>query len=164
MYEVNIRGYTFIFCDKSFELYNSRKFSVRAKKNYVCLARITPRDNGVRHTILFHRELLGLQLGDGKIVDHINGNPQDNRFENLRIVDSKENQRNRRKRTIGHSPYLGVSKYSKPGYKYKPWRAFIRIDGKPTQIGVYWTEEEAAKARDEFAKKYYGEFAPLNFP
>ncbi|GAH21431.1 unnamed protein product, partial [marine sediment metagenome] len=44
------------------------------------------RRGGKNIQIPMHRQILGLKPGDGKIVDHINRNPLDNRRVNLRIV------------------------------------------------------------------------------
>ena len=35
----------------------------------------------------------------------------------------------------------------------KKWRAYVTIQGKSTHIGMYNTEEEAVKAREEFINK-----------
>jgi hypothetical protein len=40
----------------------------------------------------------------------------------------------------------------------------ISLGGKVKWIGVFATEEEAARAYDEVALREWGEFAPLNFP
>lgn len=51
--------------------------------------------NGKIQSILMHRQIMGLVVGDGKEVDHINRNPLDNRRCNLRLVTRKENCANR---------------------------------------------------------------------
>lgn len=48
--------------------------------------------------------------------------------------------------------------------RYKPYYAFISINGKQKYIGYFNTAEEAAKAYDIEAIKHFGEFASLNFP
>lgn len=45
-------------------------------------------------TIRMHRLILGLTPGDGKIVDHKNGNGLDNRRENIHIVSHRGNALN----------------------------------------------------------------------
>lgn len=85
----------------------------------------TRRDGGS-----LHRQLLKLSNGDG-VVDHINGDPLDNRRKNLRVVETKDNNRNR---TVinKHGRYRGVSKR-----KGKKFEAVV-------SIGYFDTELEAA--------------------
>lgn len=45
---------------------------------------------------LLHRWLLGLEVGDPRVGDHINKNIYDNRMRNLRIVSATESNLNRR--------------------------------------------------------------------
>lgn len=44
------------------------------------------------------------------------------------------------------------------------WTAKIGVDYKSIYLGCFENEIEAAKAYDEAAMKYHGEFACLNFP
>ncbi|MEZ0393216.1 MAG: AP2 domain-containing protein [Pseudobdellovibrionaceae bacterium] len=83
----------------------------------------------------------------------------DYRKENLIVCTMKERQRILPKsRTQGTSLYKGVSFYA----KNKCWRAGIRVDGKSIHIGFFASEEEAARAYNEAAKKYFGENAYQN--
>jgi hypothetical protein len=112
---------------------------------------------GKRKTILMHRQIMNTP--DGLETDHINGNGLDNRKENLRICTKNQNQMNRRLPCNNQSGYKGVSWYSRDGR----WRAQIKLNSHLTFIGTYETAMEAARAYDEKAKEYFGEFAKLNF-
>lgn len=56
--------------------------------------------NGKRERCYLHRLLLG-EIPDGHEVDHINGDPLDNRRENLRSVERRVNAQNRRNNAGG---------------------------------------------------------------
>ena len=105
-----------------------------------------------------HRDIL--KPPDHLCVDHINHNGIDNRRANLRLATHRQNSYNRIHFTKNpSSKYKGVS-FRK---RTKKWDAKIRYDGKNKHIGSFKDEIEAAKAYDEAAKKYQGEFAALNF-
>lgn len=110
-----------------------------------------------RHVPRLHRVLM--DTPQGLVTDHINGDSLDNRRHNLRNCTHAENARNRRKQTTASSPYKGV--YPEPS-KTSPWRARIWLDDRNTNIGVFKTAEDAARAYNEAALKHFGEFAYLN--
>ncbi len=74
-------------------------------------------------------------------IDHLNGNPADNRIENLRDVPHQLNVQNLRAPTSSSSTgLLGV------GPKGNKWRARIGVNGIPRTIGTYSTKDEALAA------------------
>jgi hypothetical protein len=76
-------------------------------------------------------------------IDHINGDPLDNRIENLRACTRSQNCQNKRKPT-GENPYLGVTAFG------DKWRAQIKGRGnKNRHLGLFATPEEA---RDAYIK------------
>lgn len=96
-------------------------------------------------------------------VDHINGNPADNRRQNLRIVTNMQNCWN----TTSHedsifSRYKGVSYWRFKHFKRKkPWICQIKAGSK--RLKKYFaTELEAAKQYNIWALELHGEYANLN--
>lgn len=101
---------------------------------------------------LMHRVILGLEKGDGKEVDHWNGNPLDNRRANLKITSRAQNSQNVTKRRDAiHSKYRGVGKDTRTGN----WTASVRVNGKRFHVGTFKTEIEAAKAASDFRCKVF---------
>ena len=112
---------------------------------------------GGRLTIFMHRFIMGLgDKSNDRVVDHINGNPLDNRKENLRICTNRENLRN--SKVHNRFGYKGVVSYRGGKYQAMIW------DGKRNlHIGMFKELEEAARAYDRKAKEMLGQFARLNF-
>lgn len=103
--------------------------------------------------ILLHREIMGLKHAprSAGIVDHINGDPLDNRRENLRIATESLNSLNRRKRLGLTSRYGGVSWFKdkrRPGFGC--WRVAVMVNGNRTLIGYFDDEDEAGAAAEAF--------------
>lgn len=107
-------------------------------------------ENNKQHKL--HRDIMGLDIGDPRVVDHENGHVDDNRRDNLRIVSRAENNQNVTSRG-GTSDYRGVRKYQDG--RDKPWQAFGHEDGEEVHIGTYRTEEEAAKAARDWRMSNY---------
>lgn len=108
--------------------------------------------------ISIHKLVSGFESDHENMIDHINGNPLDNRKSNLRLVTASENRMNARKITKANgttSRFKGVFKKAKS----KRWSS--QVKGK--HIGYFDTEEEAAKAYDVWAKGLSGGKALLNF-
>lgn len=92
------------------------------------------------------------------MIDHINGVKDDNRIENLRGATSQQNQFNRKSQGNSASQYKGVCWDKNAG----KWRAYAKINYKQYHIGLYQTEEEAAKAYDDFVTNIHGSYQKEN--
>jgi hypothetical protein len=88
-------------------------------------------------------------------LDHIDCNPLNNSFENLRAATKAENNRNKRKRRGCSSKFKGVYL---DGRDLK-WQAYINVNGRRRSLGRYNTEAEAHAAYCNAAKDLHGEFA-----
>lgn len=75
-------------------------------------------------------------------LDHIDGNPSNNRISNLRECTVAENQQNRGISKNNTSGFIGVS-FHKLTNK---WMARIRINGHLRYIGVFDNPEDASEA------------------
>lgn len=105
------------------------------------------------HRVILER-IIGRSLDSSEMCDHINGNPLDNRRENLRIADKYQNARNRGKSSLNKSGYKGVSRRATT----TKWVAQIRVNAKNYHIGLFNTAEEAYAAYCEAGKRLHGEF------
>ena len=93
------------------------------------------------------------------VIDHIEHPDFDDRsvnnlISNLRPTTIVQNAMNQR----GAGTYKGITRCR------KKWKASIKINGKRKHLGVFPDEESAARAYDTAARKYFREYANLNFP
>lgn len=84
-------------------------------------------------------------------IDHINGNKEDNRPENLQDVTHSQNAKNMPKCSKNTSGHIGVH-WMKRSNK---WGAQIKADQKVTWLGVFLSKEDAIAARKS-AEKLFG--------
>jgi hypothetical protein len=87
------------------------------------------------------------------ILDHADGNPSNNAWNNLRPATRAENNRNRR--TYRRNGYL---KGTLPAAKGK-WRAVIMLGRENHCLGTFDSQEEAHAAYVEAAKRLHERFA-----
>lgn len=103
-----------------------------------------------------HRIAMAMELGEWPaFVDHINGNPLDNRIANLRACTKAQNGRNRRMNRTNRAGLKGVSSHPNTCR----WIARIQHDGKPHHLGSFDTPELAHAAYVAAAQRLHGEFA-----
>lgn len=102
-----------------------------------------------------HRVIWLLQTGkwpDGHI-DHVDGDPFNNKWTNLRLATNSQNLQNRKAQRNSSTGISGVAPF---GEKF---RAFVTVDGKHKHLGLFSSLEDAANARKLAAKEHYGIYA-----
>jgi hypothetical protein len=90
-------------------------------------------------------------------LDHINGDPSDNRIANLRLATSSNQRMNARRRSDNTSGTKGIWFYKRRAQ----WIAEIMIDGKKHHVGQFATLLEAKGARIAAAVRLHGAFARI---
>lgn len=88
-------------------------------------------------------------------VDHINGNPLDNRIENLREATNSQNMYNSKMPKNNKSGVKGVSWDT----QYEKWRVMLGVNNKYLNLGRYSSLNEAALAIKNARSFYHGDFA-----
>ena len=118
--------------------------------------RTVTRRNAKNHSVLMHREILGLQRGDERQGDHVNSRETlDNRRKNLRIATDLQNHHNMPKSKANTTGFKGVSRRADTS----KFTAQIKVNGQVVYLGRTETPEEAAELYREAATRYFGEFA-----
>ena len=113
-----------------------------------------------QQSFLCHRVAWLLYYGSWPVteLDHIDGNRQNNKIENLRLANKRENAWNRLSKIGSTSLEKGVS-WDKSRERCS---AYIKIEGKVKNLGRFSCEQSAATTYNEFAKAHFGEFSNLN--
>ena len=96
-------------------------------------------------------------IPDGCVIDHIDGNPLNNKISNLRIASTNQNASNRCKSIPGKSGVRGVYKHT-----CGRWAAQIKHDGKVKYLGLFDSVDDARAAYVSAAHKMRGEFTSIN--
>ena len=112
---------------------------------------------GKRKVHFAHHEIVG-KPPEGKVVDHINGDPWDNRKCNLRFATVGQNCRNQRRNRKSNGAGKGI--HIVDGRVH----ARIRAKGKKYHFCGFKSILEAELTYDALALHLHGEFACLNHP
>jgi hypothetical protein len=149
--------YAIVDPDKFRDLIKYKWCALKGQRTFYATRRYTERRR-VQKVISMHRKIM--QAAEGEFIDHINHKGLDNRVANLRPATRCQNAWNRQKpNNNSRSRYKGIT-YNR---REKKWLAKIQVEGDSKFLGAFNDEIEAAKVYDEAAKKYFGEFAALNF-
>lgn len=85
------------------------------------------------------------------ILDHIDGNPDNNRIDNLRPSNHSLNNQNTRLRKDNTSGYKGVYWDARD----QCWKAYLRLNKKAIHLGCFVDKEDAINARQIAQKRWH---------
>ena len=172
--------YTVLFDKEDYDKIKDYRWYIHHGRNTKYVVTWERNNRSHRSMLSMHRVILDIvDKEKDKHVDHKNNDGLDNRKQNLRICTAAQNSWNvsidRFKTKNSTSIYKGVRKFKpvkkrkKNGEEYiyhypRPWNARIKAGPHRVDIGLFETEEEAARAYDAKALELHGEYAYLNFP
>jgi hypothetical protein len=136
-----------------------KKWHLQKYPHNKCYAATSKRHTKTKcDTIKMHRFIMNVT--ESKVlIDHKDGNGLNNQKSNLRIANAAQNRANSVKcKNKKSSIYQGVCWVE----ERKKWRVKINVNRKQIQLGYFKEETDAAKAYNEAAIKYFGEFAKPN--
>lgn len=90
-----------------------------------------------------------------RMIDHIDGNPSNNSWSNLRQATAHQNTMNTKSRVTNRSGVKGVC-WNK---KLNKWQAGIKYNYKSIHLGLFDNIDEAAKAVSDKRNELHGEYA-----
>jgi hypothetical protein len=139
--------------DEDYEYLNQWTWCAQKDRNTYYAKRGVNKGNNKTERINMHR--LIMNTPHDMFVDHIDHDGLNNQKYNMRNCTWAQNTRN--KTASGSSKYLGVCIIN------GLFHAQICVNRKCIRLGDFIFEEDAARAYDEAANQYFGEFANLNF-
>lgn len=111
------------------------------------------------HPYIAHRLIWTMMYGDDSsrpMIDHVNGDPWDNRRCNMRLSDNQTNQMNRSAPKTNTSGVKNVSWCS----RMKKWKSGIKVNDRHIHLGYHVTRGMAAVAAAKGSLKHHGKFSP----
>lgn len=109
--------------------------------------------------VYMHRQIMNATQKE--LIDHEDTNGLNNQKWNLRKATRKDNGGNRstKVQTITNLKGVGIKVFAKGNIMY---RAYIHINKKYKHLGYFDRAKDAAKAYDQAAMTYFGNFAKQN--
>jgi len=95
-----------------------------------------------------------------EFMDHIDGNPANNAWENLRPATAAENARNRKRKYDSYTGIKGVVR----DYRSDTWHVHMMIDNNVVSRGPFFSYQTACAEYDRLAEEGFGEFAKKEVP
>lgn len=108
---------------------------------------------------MLHRIIYEMHKGEiekGLQIDHIDGDPLNNKIENLRVCTQTQNRQNSKLSSNNTTGYRGVVRT-----KNNKFQARLTLEGKKLYLGLFDTPKEAFDCVETTRKELYGEFATL---
>ncbi len=115
-------------------------------------------EDGQKREYRAHRVIWLMMTGEWPLeeIDHIDLDPSNNRWANLRLASSSQNMSHRGLQSNNKSGHPGVFFNTKT----KRWWAYIKQNGQRQHLGVFDNFEDALAARTVREKELFGRFAP----
>jgi len=110
-------------------------------------------------SISMHRLLTSLTSTKSRVI-HINNNKLDNRRENLKVVFGNSFNSTKKMQRYNKLGYKGVREITRKDILM--YGAQIMVNKRHINLGYFNSKEEAAKAYNKAALKYFGELAYQN--
>jgi len=103
-----------------------------------------------------HRVIWKMQTGTDPVsqIDHINGNPDDNRWANLREATQLQNMWNQKVRNTNTTGHPCIYAMNTKRAASKKWRVLLSVKPKRIFVGDFHTFEEARAAYETALAKH----------
>lgn len=142
--------------DEDFDYLNQWKWYANNLKGKFYAVRSESINKKYTGCLLMHRVIMNPTKG--LVVDHINGDTLNNQKNNLRNCTHADNIKNQKLSISNKTGFRGVSWHK----NNKVYESRIRSNNISYYIGSFNNPIDAAKAYNEAAIKFHGEFANLN--
>jgi hypothetical protein len=150
------KQYEVLLDEEDLPIWTAHTWGIRDDGDGGCYVVRDDHSTGKHRRVYLHRVLM--DAPKGLEVDHANLRTLDNRRVNLRLATRSQNMANGRVRTNNTSGAVGVSWHAQA----KKWRAYLRIDGKLVNLGLFRAYGAAFDARLDAERQLFGQFAPSN--
>jgi hypothetical protein len=91
-------------------------------------------------------------------IDHMDGNPRNNKIENLRAASHEENIRNSKNYSTNKSGTRGVTWHKRT----QKWQVDVQVNKKTCYVGIYEDKELAELVSIEARNLFYKEYSFFN--